>query len=268
MDRWGRGIPVRPPLKWAGGKRWLVPYLAELWNAHQHRRLVEPFCGGLGVALNLRPERAFLNDINRHAVHFYSWLKHGFKVEEEIEFANREALYYEHRRRFNQLISCGGAESAEAAALFYYLNRTCYNGLCRFNSSGLFNVPFGRYKRINYIRDFTSYSEIVRNWQFSTGDFEQIPVATDDFLYADPPYDVEFRSYSKEGFSWEDQVRLAEWLSRHPGPTVLSNQATGRILGLYTKLGFKLRITDAPRMINCTGDRSPAKEVVATRGIE
>jgi len=268
VDRWGRGIPVRPPLKWAGGKRWLVPYLAELWNAHQHRRLVEPFCGGLGVALNLRPERAFLNDINRHAVHFYSWLKHGFKVEEEIEFANREALYYEHRRRFNQLISCGGAESAEAAALFYYLNRTCYNGLCRFNSSGLFNVPFGRYKRINYIRDFTSYSEIVRNWQFSTGDFEQIPVATDDFLYADPPYDVEFRSYSKEGFSWEDQVRLAEWLSRHPGPTVLSNQATGRILGLYTKLGFKLRITDAPRMINCTGDRSPAKEVVATRGIE
>jgi site-specific DNA-adenine methylase len=54
---WGRSIPVRPPLKWAGGKRWLAPYLAELWAAHQRRRLVEPFCGGLGVALSLRPKR-------------------------------------------------------------------------------------------------------------------------------------------------------------------------------------------------------------------
>src|SRR5262249_5187941 len=148
----------------------------------------------------------------------------------------------------------------QAAALFYYLNRTCYNGLCRFNSSGLFNVPFGRYKQINYLRDFSSYCDIVRDWQFWTCDFEHIPISSDDFLYAHPPYDVEFRSYSKEGFSWDDQVRLAEWLSKHRGPTVLSNQATNRILELYQKLGFKLRIVDAPRMINCTGDRSRAKE--------
>jgi len=266
-DLSGCSIPVRPPLKWAGGKRWLVPYLAELWTAYQQRRLVEPFCGGLGVALSLRPKRALLNDINSHAVHFYSWLKRGLKVEEGLEFANCEALYYEHRQRFNHLISNDGAESAEAAALFYYLNRTCYNGLCRFNSSGLFNVPFGRYKRINYLRDFSSYCDIVRGWQFSACDFEQILVSADDFLYADPPYDVEFRSYSKEGFSWDDQVRLAEWLSKHPGPIVLSNQATKRIIRLYKKLRFKLRIIEAPRMINCTGDRSPAKEVLATRGL-
>jgi DNA adenine methylase len=265
---WGRRTPVRPPLKWAGGKRWLAPYLAEIWAAHPRRRLVEPFCGGLGVALSLRPKRALLNDINSHAVHFYSWLKRGFKVDEGLEFVNREPLYYEHRERFNQLISHRGADTAEAAALFYYLNRTCYNGLCRFNSSGLFNVPFGRYKRIDYIRDFSSYRGIVRDWQFSTRDFEQVLVAADEFLYADPPYDVEFRSYSKEGFSWDDQVRLAEWLSKHRGPTVVSNQATTRILRLYTKLGFKLRIIDAPRMINCTGDRSPAQEVLATRGLD
>jgi DNA adenine methylase len=261
------GLPVRPPLKWAGGKRWLIPYLAELWTAHEHRRLIEPFCGGLGVALSLCPKRALLNDINSHVVHFYLWLKRGLKVDEGVEFANREALYYTHRKRFNDLISNGGAESVEAAALFYYLNRTCYNGLCRFNSSGLFNVPFGGYKKINYLRDFSSYCNVVRNWQFSTGDFEQILVSPEDFLYADPPYDVEFRSYSKEGFSWEDQVRLAGWLSKHRGPTVLSNQATNRILELYRKLGFKLRIIEAPRMINCTGDRSPAKEVLATKGL-
>ena len=266
VDLWGRKIPVRPPLKWAGGKRWLVPYLAELWKGHQDRRLVEPFCGGLAVALTLHPRCALLNDINAHAVHFYSWLKRGFKVDERLDFANNEALYYEHRERFNQLISNGEAGSAEAAALFYYLNRTCYNGLCRFNSSGLFNVPFGRYKRINYIRDFSSYRDIVRDWQFSTVDFEQVLVAPDDFLYADPPYDVEFRSYSKEGFSWDDQVRLAEWLSKHRGPTLVSNQATDRIVGLYRELRFNLRILEGPRMINCTGDRSPAKEVLATRG--
>ena len=261
-------VPVRPPLKWAGGKRWLVHHLTELWAPHQHRRLVEPFCGGLAVALSLRPKQALLNDINPHAVHFYSWLKRGLLVDDELEFANHEEQYYAHRTRFNALISNGGDDSAEAAALFYYLNRTCYNGLCRFNSSGLFNVPFGRYKRINYRRDFKSYCRIFRNWEFSGCDFEQVPIESDDFLYADPPYDVEFRSYSKEGFSWNDQVRLGEWLSKHQGPTVLSNQATDRIIQLYTKLGFALRVIDAPRMINCTGDRSLAKEVLAIRGFD
>jgi DNA adenine methylase len=260
-------VPVRPPLKWAGGKRWLVPYLKDLWRAHQNARLVEPFCGGLAVSLSLRPRRAVLNDINPHAVRFYSWLKLGFKVNAQLEFDNREALYYEQRARFNQLTSDGAADSAEASALFYYLNRTCYNGLCRFNSSGQFNVPFGRYKRINYIRDFSSYSRVFADWQFSSTDFEEVPVEREDFLYADPPYDVEFRSYSKEGFSWDDQVRLGEWLSKHRGPTVLSNQATERILRLYCKLGFEIRTVEAPRMINCTGDRTPAMEVLATRGL-
>jgi DNA adenine methylase len=266
-DSWGRGNPVRPPLKWAGGKRWLIPYLADLWIPHPDRRLVEPFCGGLAIALSLRPRRALLNDINSHAVHFYSWLKRGFRVDDGLEFANHEGLYYEHRERFNRLISKGEADSAEAAALFYYLNRTCYNGLCRFNSTGLFNVPFGRYKRINYTRDFTSYYDVVRNWQFTIHDFEQVGVEPDDFLYADPPYDVEFRSYSKEGFSWGDQVRLAQWLSKHKGPTLVSNQATTRIIDLYREVGFEVQVIEAPRMINCTGDRSPAKEVLAKRGL-
>ncbi|HKV54159.1 MAG TPA: Dam family site-specific DNA-(adenine-N6)-methyltransferase [Candidatus Binataceae bacterium] len=230
--------------------------------------MVEPFCGGLAVTLSLRPNRALLNDINAQAMHFYSWLKRGLRVDNLLKFENDERLYYQNRERFNELISDNGAESAEAAALFYYMNRTCYNGLCRFNSRGLFNVPFGRYKRINYTRDFNEYRDVFRDWELSTGDFERLEVAEDDFLYADPPYDVEFRSYSKEGFSWEDQVRLGEWLSKHRGPTVLSNQATDRIVRLYEKLGFKMRLIQAPRMINCTGDRSPATEVLAIKGID
>jgi len=262
-----QAVPVRPPLKWAGGKRWLVPHFTALWRPYQNRRLVEPFCGGLAVTLGLRPKQALLNDINPHAVRFYSWLKQGFRVPDAVEFENREALFYEHRERFNLLTSNGGADSAEASALFYYLNRTCFNGLCRFNSRGQFNVPFGRYKRINYTRDFSSYRRVFADWEFSKLDFERVLLQPDDFAYADPPYDVEFRSYSKEGFSWEDQVRLAEWLSNHRGPTVVSNQATDRILKLYGRLGFKVRTIEAPRMINCTGDRTPALEVLAARGL-
>ena len=68
---------LRPPLKWAGGKRWLVPYLKPLWQSHQDRRLVEPLCGGLAVTLGLMPKKALLNDVNSHVINFYQWLKKG-----------------------------------------------------------------------------------------------------------------------------------------------------------------------------------------------
>src|SRR6266850_3785830 len=74
---------LRPPLKWAGGKRWLVPHLLPYWNPHSSRRLVEPFCGGLAVALGLLPRKALLNDRNPHLIHFYCWLKRGLLVKDE-----------------------------------------------------------------------------------------------------------------------------------------------------------------------------------------
>jgi DNA adenine methylase len=256
---------LKPPLKWAGGKRWLVPHLRKLWQGHRHRRLVEPFCGGLAVTLGLMPERALLNDINPHAINFYSWLKGGLRI--TLPMLNDAALYYEYRDGFNQLITLERENAAEAAALFYYLNRTGYNGLCRFNSNGFFNVPFGRYKQINYQRDFSAYRDLLAQWDFRAGDFESVQLESDDFVYADPPYDVEFTKYAKEGFEWVDQVRLAEWIAHHPGPVVLSNQATERILALYRKLGFHLTMLRAPRMISCTGDRTPASEVLAVKGL-
>lgn len=255
----------RPPLKWAGGKRWQVPHLRRLWEAYCDRRLVEPFCGGLGVAVGLAPERARLNDVNPHVINFYRWLKRGLTT--TIVMANEASQYYAHRQRFNQLLGDGGAATAEAAALFYYLNRTGYNGLCRFNRRGTFNVPFGRYSRIAYRRDFTSYREIFAGWEFSNLDFAAVAVERDDFIYADPPYDVEFTQYAGRGFGWEEQVRTAEWLARQRGPVVLSNQATERIVELYGGLGFTLRFLEAPRMISCTGDRTRAREVLAMRNM-
>jgi DNA adenine methylase len=255
---------LKPPLKWAGGKRWLVPHLRKLWTPYRDRRLVEPLAGGLAVALGLRPQRALLNDLNPHNINFYRWLASGLDL--DIEMRNESELYYRHRERFNKLIGNGGVESAEAAQLFYYLNHTGYNGLCRFNRSGQFNVPFGRHEAINYAPDLSLYPAALDGWRFTAGDFESLELDAGDFIYADPPYDVEFTQYSKESFGWDEQVRLAEWLARHQGPVVLSNQATDRIRKLYRRLGFKLRLMEAPRMISCNGDRTKAIEVIATRG--
>jgi DNA adenine methylase len=256
---------IRPPLKWPGGKRWLVPHLLPVWRPHNHRRLVEPFCGGLAMTLGLTPDCALLNDINPHLINFYRSLQRGLRV--TMPMRNSRILFDAHRRRFNQLTAEGNVHTAEAAALFYFLNRTGFNGLCRFNQSGEFNVPFGRYKSITYTRDFTPYRHVFARWEFLNRDFAELPLAPDDFVYADPPYDVEFTHYSKDGFGWEDQVRLVEWLAAHPGPVVLSNQATHRIVELYRGLGFKLQFLDAPRRISCTGDRAPAREVLALKNV-
>jgi DNA adenine methylase len=257
---------LKPPLKWAGGKRWLAPQMRRLWEPFSNGRLVEPFCGGLAVALGLMPGRALLNDRNPHLINFYSWLKRGLCI--SIPMENDEKMFYAHRQRFNQLLHEGGTECAEAAMLFYYLNRTGFNGLCRFNGRGEFNVPFGQYKTIRYVRNFSAYQEAFAGWEFVTGDFESLRTNAEDFVYADPPYDVEFTQYSKEAFGWDEQVRAAEWLSRHQGPVVLSNQATGRIVDLYSNMGFALRFVDAPRRISCTGDRQPAREVLALKNCE
>lgn len=260
-----RTLAPRPPLKWAGGKRWQVPHLRPLWEPHAGRRLVEPFCGGLAVALGLGPERALLNDANPHLINLYRWLQRGMPL--SVPMRNDKALYYRHRDRFNALLANGGAESAEAAQLFYYLNRTGYNGLCRFNRRGSFNVPFGRYVTIGYAEDFDAYRDAFAAWTFTHGDLEDVPLERTDFVYADPPYDVEFTQYSTGGFSWDDQQRTAEWLARHRGPVVLVNQATRRVERLYRTLNYTVKFLDAPRRINCTGDRTPAREIMATRNL-
>lgn len=254
-----------PPLKWAGGKRWLAPRLENMYRPFRHLRWVEPFVGGLGVALYVHPEKALLNDINQHVINFYRWLQRGLVV--TITLENDSDLYYKHRSRLNELIRQGKERSQEAAMLFYYLNRTGFNGLCRFNRKGEFNVPFGRYKTINYIKDFSAYAEVLRRWEFTSVDFEALSVGEEDFIYADPPYDVEFTSYSSVEFTWQDQVRLARWLASRPGPVVASNQATSRILELYDDLGFHIEIVEAPRRISSNGNREPALEMLAWRNL-
>jgi DNA adenine methylase len=255
---------LNPILKWAGGKRWLLPTLSARWQPNQACRLVEPFMGGLSVALGLQPQRALLNDANIHVVNLYRHLQQG--LDANVEMKNDREFYYEMRSRFNQLTREGKSQTSEAAQIFYYLNRTGFNGLCRFNNSGGFNVPFGRYQTINYLIDFSDYQIPLQKWEITCGDFEKLELEPDDFIYADPPYDVQFTKYSQDDFTWEDQIRLIQWLAKHPGKVVLSNQATDRIVNLYQDYGFTLDLVDAPRRISCNGDRRPAKEVIAYKG--
>ena len=209
------------------------------------------------------PQRALLNDINPHLINFYKQVRRGLVI--SIPLVNDRKTFYLYRNRFNALIRRNQALSKQGAEIFYYLNKTGYNGLCRFNKDGLYNVPFGQHKKITYLRTFTEYKHVLSRWSFTTLPFTEVPKTHSDLIYADPPYDVEFTQYSKEGFDWDDQVRLADLLARHNGPVLLSNQATSRIIKLYKFMGFELHFLDAPRRISCNGDRTPAQEVLALK---
>ena len=256
---------LKPLLKWAGGKRWLVPLLQEVWQPYKHKKLVEPFTGGMAVALGLKPETALLNDANAQLINFYRQVSKGLKI--NLEFKNDSEFYYTMRSKFNSLIQNNKSHTKEAAAIFYYLIRTGFNGLCRFNSSGGFNVPFGQHNSIRYKTDFLDYKPVLSNWELMNIDFADLKLQGDEFVYADPPYDVEFTRYNAKDFVWEDQLRLAEWLAKHKGPVLASNQATKRILELYKDLKFNVVTLPAPRMISCNGDRKPAMEILAFKGV-
>lgn len=288
---------MNPPLKWVGGKRWLLPTLEELWqkagentsktNAGGRlvpRRLVEPFVGGGAMFFAVQPRRALLNDSNFALMNFYKEVKRGLDLFEVGIMENESDYYYATRVRFNDLLAehrsgggLGAKGKAEAAALFYYLNRTGFNGLCRFNQSGEYNVPMGRYKTITYRKDFGAERAVLRRARLTEGDFSRIQLQHDDFVYADPPYDMvdggtstekqSFTAFAPQGFNWADQVRLAGWLAKHTGPVVASNINSQRITALYRGLGFSVRRLLGPRRVSCTGNRNPVKEVLMTKGI-
>jgi DNA adenine methylase len=221
----------------------------------------------MSVALGLRPERALLNDTNAHLINLYRQMRDGLSI--PFEQRNDAALFYEKRTQFNELVGQGSIHTPEAAAIFYYLMRTAFNGLCRLNRKGEYNVPFGRYKTVAYSNNFQPYEKTLKRWGFTCGDFALVDPEEDDFIYADPPYDgVDFTAYDGNKFDWSDQGRLAEWLAAHKGPVVASNAATDRIRALYTELGFELQEIEAPRRIASNGNRATALEVLCFKNLQ
>lgn len=267
-----------PLLKWAGKKTWLVERrLGALWvdycASYPEGILVEPFVGSLAVAPGLNPRYAILNDNNKHLINLYRWVQAGLicRVEDEDIFVNKPAAFDTNRIRFNQLAaSPSGWQTREAALLFLYLNYTCFNGLCRFNQSGEFNVGYGKYKHASeryagVLARIPALQAAIQNWQFTAGDFADISLDPGDFVYCDPPYDDGFTGYSAGRFTWVDQVRLVSWLDGTDATVVVSNKATDRICALYEKHDYRLEFYDAPRSISCNGDRKPVREVLAIR---
>ena len=179
------------------------------------------------MTLGLMPSTALLNDDQSAPDQFLPLARRGLTI--TLAMKNESENYCRCRAPLQPIAAGGEADTAEAASLFYYLNRTGYNGLCRFNRQGHFNVPFGHYRKIDYRTDFAADQPVFSRFEFTHTDFEQLALGPDDFIYADPPYDVEFTHYSSGGFGWDEQTRAAEWLAKHPGPVVLSNQRTGRI---------------------------------------
>jgi DNA adenine methylase len=215
------------------------------------------------MALGLMPAHALLNDVNAWLVNFYSWLQRGLSLD-GIRLANNAATYYTNRAWFNALVKAGHGDTAAAAGLFYFLTRTCYAGRYRFNATGGFSASFGLRPRVRYRIDFSAYQRPLAAFTFTCRDFQAVPIEPGDFIYADPPFDVALRKYTGLEFRWSDQVRAARWLARHPGPVVVSNAATARIVALYQDLGFTVRLMDAPSPTNGT---SRATEVLATRNV-
>lgn len=266
-----------PFLKWAGGKKQLLDPIMAL-VPERFERYLEPFLGGGAVFFRLASEgrvsTALLNDANPHLVTTYVVVRD--RLPELIESLSRLKAahgpehFYEARRRFNQ----EPLSDVDRAAHLIYLNKTCFNGLYRVNSSGGFNVPFGRYVNpgIFDTEALSACSAALQGVLVQRGDFEEVmdTAAAGDFIYLDPPYvpltrTANFTSYAREGFTFDDQIRLARAVRRLDSVGVrflLSNHYTDELVGLYE--GFDVKVVPARRSITRqASDRAiPVDEVL------
>lgn len=224
-----------PPIKCQGIKTKLVQFIASniQWNAGDTGRWIEPFMGSGVVAFNLAPQRAILNDTNEHIVRLYQRIQSGeitsaavrsyFEGESPKLAAGGQDYYYEVRNRFN-----ADGDSFD----FLFLNRSCFNGVMRFNRKGGFNVPFGhkpeRFSKA-YITKITNQVGWIENvlvgkdWEFRVGSWKDVmfEATSDDFIYLDPPYIGRHTDYFN---SWDEDeaVALAEAAKCSPAGVALS----------------------------------------------
>jgi len=237
---------VTPLLRWAGGKRWLVNSHADIFPT-QFNSYIEPFAGSAAVFFKLLPEKAILADLNRDLIETYKAIQSDWQqvqiLLEVYQNKHSKDYYYQTRAVEPQTLS-----SAELAARFIYLNRTCWNGLYRVNKSGKFNVPIGTSQNVLLQNDnLHAISQTLKNTMLFHQGFEKtIGMAKKgDFVFVDPPYTVKhnhngFVSYNEKIFSWRDQELLCESvrLAVKRGVKVLvTNARHHSIMQLYKGLG-------------------------------
>jgi DNA adenine methylase len=260
---------VRPFLKWAGGKRQLLPeivkYVPKRTSKHTY---YEPFIGGGALLFELQPQKAVINDSNKELINCYKVIKDSlYELMEELskdKYSNSETSYYEMRDLDRSTKKYASLSEVEKAARIIYLNKTCYNGLFRVNSQGQFNVPFGRYKNPNFLDDavlravnkyLNSNDITLLNQDFA----EAVKDANrGDFVYLDPPYDpvsetASFTGYDVNGFNRDEQKRLKKVfddLNKRGCKVMLSNSCTDFILDLYKDYQDTIIKVMATRSIN------------------
>ncbi|MEL4029967.1 DNA adenine methylase [Caldifermentibacillus hisashii] len=254
---------IQPFLKWAGGKRQLLPEIRK-YIPKRIGTYYEPFLGGGAVLFDLQPKKAVINDINSELINTYLVIKNNVDelIEDLRKHENTSDYYYKIRdldrdkNRFSKL------SDVEKASRLIYLNKTCFNGLFRVNSQGQFNVPFGRYKNPNIVNEFVlrAVSHYLNNNEVKilNGDFADAVSSAKkgDFVYFDSPYDpvsetASFTGYTLGGFNKDEQIRLRDLfvdLDKRGCKVLLSNSATDFIKDLYKD--YHIEIVSATRNIN------------------
>lgn len=228
---------MKPLIKYRGGKSRELPQI----TAHIPQfkgRYIEPFFGGGAVYFHLKPKQAIINDVNAKLMDFYGGVKTYYPTlrteldtvqglyeanrrdfdalkaqhpDERVEDKN-EALYYEIRDMFNGLAD----KKYSDALLYYFINKTAYSGMIRYNAKGEFNVPFGRYPHLNTALVTQEHSTLLNTAEICNEDYSQIFNRTrpDDFMFLDPPYDCIFSDYGneeyKDGFNDAAHEKLAQ----------------------------------------------------------
>ncbi len=272
---------VRPFLKWAGGKRQLLPVIKALLPQQiKNYNYVEPFIGAGALLFELQPQNAIINDSNSQLITAYNAIKND--IDELIELLNvhqknnTKDYYYEIRSQDRDSTFFSKLSDVEKAARLIFMNKTCYNGLYRVNSKGLFNVPYGKYKNPKICEENTLRS-IHRYFTLScveilNADFSCITknISSNSFVYFDPPYhspcNTNFTGYQADGFSEKDQLRLRDdyiQLTDSGVKCLLSNADTPFIREIYANKNFEIITIGAKRCINSDASlRGDVNEVI------
>ena len=261
-------------LKWAGSKVGIMEQLRP--HLPKTKRLVEPFAGSCAVMMNTDYEQYLIADVNNDLITMYQQIASD-NIDEVIRTASGlfeleevESGYYIERDFFNK--SKHVLQPEFIAAYFIYLNRHCYNGLCRYNQKGGFNVPCGNYKKTYFPeKEIVAFAEKAGNSEITCLPWQDTLSLVDfcDGVYCDPPYmGKNFTQYHADGFTDSDNEALAFALKDlndlQGNPVTVSNSPAAK--ELYADLGFTIHEIEAPRTIAASGNRKKAPEIIAVLG--
>lgn len=264
----GKNVLISPVVKWVGGKRQLLDSIMPL-VPRSYTTYCEPFFGGGAVLFSLQPKSAVINDANEDLICLYRTIRDNVEplIESLQQHENTSDHYYEVRALDRDKEVYASMSDIERSSRLIFLNKTCYNGLFRVNSSGEFNTPFGSYKNPNIVNAATlrAVSNFFKNndIQILSGDFADALAMLPEksFVYLDPPYDpvsssAAFTGYTSGGFGKEEQIRLRECcdeLNRRNIKFLLSNSDTQFIREQYA--AYTIETVQATRNINSKGDK-------------